>query len=244
MAEIIVTLTPIDSGNWEVPSGVTLLKIIRGWGSGANGGGGGDTGGLNPLGGDGGGGGAYAEINNLVVNPGDSIAVFIDPSNGEAATTAEYPGGNVVLIADSAFQSQNGTTAASLGTIKRRGGAGAVNTLAQSGSGGGGGAGTTGFGQNGGAATIGPPSIPGARGAGGTGSPAGGNGGTGGDSLSDGEAGFSPAGGGGGGSQFSRGGVGADGMLQIIYDEPVTGGTPPIVSGNSLSFLRRLNDAR
>jgi hypothetical protein len=207
-----VTLTPSSSSPWNVPAGVTSVRI-QCWGEGGNGGGGG-TGG--PSGG-GGGGGEYAEETTLAVPSGGTAAFTI--GGGGTGTDTSFTGSSATVTAHHGGNASSSTAGAagtgSANGIHHDGGAGAAGQafIPKGGSGGGSSGGTAAAGANGTAGSAG------TGGAGGTAPSGGGNGGAGGNSGASGTAGSAPggAGGGGGSSTSTTGGAGAAGQITLTY---------------------------
>ncbi len=237
------------SETWQVPNNVLNNNItVRVWGGGGAGAGrtnNGRTGG--------GGGGAFAS-SNIVVTPGENLRISVGDSvaggtgngangiqsnvswqNNTVAVRAAGGNGGTTTAGGS-----GGTVANSLGTIRYAGGNGAF-TSSGNGGGGGGGAGTTGAGASATSST------------GGIGNSLYGGNGSNGAGNANAPSGFIYGGGGGGVSRTSgsrSGGAGAQGFVQIIYQE-IPDTTPPtynsvsidnIYSGEQTTFSIRVSD--
>ncbi len=230
------TITTTDAGTFTVPANVTEL-LVEAWG----GGGSGAASGTN-NGGGAGGGGAYARLNALSVNPGDSINYFVgagggapgagNPGNpgqaswfGNTSTLIAQPGGGggVGGITNGGAGGNAGTSIGNQTYAGGAGGAGATGGPPSERAGGGGG-GSAFDNAAGGAGQAGARNAPGN---GGTGQGNGGNGGQ--KAVIAGQGGFIP-GGGGGGCGGAGAGLGARGEIVITYTIPSlvgTSGPPP-----------------
>lgn len=228
------TWSVVGTYTWTAPANVTEI-VVRLWGGG--GGGGGTLKNTTSKGG-GGAGGQYVQkvvsvIPNttytVVAGAGGTANVGNGTTGGDstfAATTAVAKGGG----GGQGFPNNGkpghlalgglGSTAGGVGDIVYRGGNGSDGTTDATGGAGGGGAGTTGDGGNAAGNTAGS----------GT-SLNGGSGGQGLASQGDGNAGNVAGGGGGGGYATSRpnstGGIGADGRVEITYNQTITFGALP-----------------
>jgi len=208
-----------SNGTWNVPLGVTSVKI-EAWG----GGGGGAIGNIFSSSGNGGGGGAYI-TQTLQVNAGETYFITVGTggsgnaeviqSNKDGKTSSfTGPAGN--LTANGGLGGTLTSGAGNGGTGDYNGGKGGSAASGYSGAGGGA-AGNAGNGGNGGTSTAG---------ASGIGSPnaspyIGGTGGVGRNTSGVGNAGNIPGGGGSGGkgtsSQTRAGGTGARGQVLITF---------------------------
>lgn len=168
----------------------------------------------------GGAGGAYARITNLALTPGATVQFHIGQPGSAAATVDTWFNGASVAAASvgakGAIGSARGLASASIGTLKRSGGAAGTSVFNHQGGGGGAG-GPSGDGASGGSASTQYGAGGGAADGGAAGSPSGANnGGNGGASAhaAGGAGGLSslnePATHGGNGSQGSGGGGGGD----------------------------------
>lgn len=230
------TITSTGAGTFTVPTGVTELTV-EAWG----GGGSGAASGTNDGGGAGG-GGAYARLDALPVNAGDSINYFVGA--GGALPGAGNPGNTGQaswFVNTSTLLAQPGV-GGGIGTISASGAGGsAVTSIGdQTYAGGAGGSGVTGGppnsragGGGGGSAfsnAAGGAGQNGARNNPGDGGIGEGNGGDGGQSGTIQAQGGSTPGGGGGGCGGAGAGAGAGGELVITYTIPSlvgTSGPPP-----------------
>ena len=226
-----ITQTFSSNGTFNVPAGITKVKV-EAWG----GGGGGGTAVAASLGGGGGGGGAYS-MANLNVVPMSSPAVTVGQGGtsgiggGDSwfntSVTMLAKGGDPGLSTSSCCSNASGGQASfGIGDIKFSGGNGGRGTTASGGKGGGGGAsaGTSNNGQNGqnGVNVNGGPG-----GSPGIGTNSGGSGGYGADMAGVGVVyvGTIPGGGGGGGlgsSPLANGSSGANGKLIVTYTQPTS----------------------
>ncbi|PSK90054.1 beta strand repeat-containing protein [Taibaiella chishuiensis] len=208
-----VTRTFTSGGTFDVPTGVTSIKV-EAWGAGGGGG--------NVNGRDGGGGGGAYAVKTFTVTPGASYNVVIGtggvPGNSGTSTTF---GANVVVAAGGASGQANrsggqgGQASASTGDVTHSGGNGGSAGNNSTGGGGGGSALTSG---NGGTGNPGANGSPNFGGSGGTGT---GNGGDGGSTNSfDADNGGNPGGGGGGGGTNTNSGNGARGEVRVTYTCP------------------------
>jgi hypothetical protein len=223
-------ITAAGAGTYNVPVGITKVKV-EAWGAGG-GGGGADSNTTENRAGGGGGGGAYQLGASVTVTSGATVNYTVG-AGGTAGTlsTNGGDGGNTVFSSAAPVTGNGGSGGVSgvgtggsvtgsggnKGTGTHNGGDGADapgGSTATSAGGGGGGAGSTANGVSGSNANFG---------AGGTGG--GGQGGQGaGGGAGNGNPGVAPGGGGGGGwdnqGNIDRtGGVGGDGQLIITYTQ-------------------------
>jgi hypothetical protein len=229
--------TAPSSGTYEIPAGVTAIRIEC-WGGGGAGGGAGGS--LNVTG-RGGGGGAYARLNTLAVTPGQTLALTVgnggagasnaNGGNGENSSVT-YNSVTVVLAAGGAGGTRatgnnggstaGGSSSVSVGDVAFDGGNGGGGGFG-GGGGGGGSAGNSGAGGIGGTGSA--IEAGGTGGFGGAGGNiGGGDGGNGGSQPStNGFPGSAPGGGGGGAKSIAdnstnrTGGAGATGRVVLTY---------------------------
>jgi len=189
------------SGSFQVPAGVTRLRVR------AIGGGGGGGGNTTQGGGGGGGGGGYAE-GVFAVGPGQVLAVTVGAGGAAGANNSGSAAGN---------NGGGGGASGFGGLLSASGGSGGAGSLAggqgDSGPGGGGSGGQVNM--TGGAGNAG--FSGGATGFGGVGGAAAGGGGGGGASSGLPSAGASPGGGGAGGGGDNAGAPGAAGAVIVEY---------------------------
>lgn len=224
-ATTTVTITATTTTSWTVPTdwnnSQNSVKVIGG-------GGGGWTTAAGGGGNGGGGGGAYAESNNLVLTPDDSITIQVgDMGAPSASGTDSWFNGSTCLLATACARAGGGATSATgalgggagggdtsnYGTSTFAGGNGGTgNSAADTAGGGGGAGGPFGVGANGGNGDTSTGGDDGGGGGGGngggsTGSNGGTAGGAGGDSCGSACGGAAGDGGNGGVN-----GAGADGV--------------------------------
>ncbi|MCH6232820.1 MBG domain-containing protein [Cognataquiflexum rubidum] len=217
--EISETITTVGNDSFNVPAGVTFLRV-EAWGGGGRG-----STRTSSGGGGGGGGGAYSS-SVLSVTSGSSISYSVGAgSNSTSAggdswfvntTTLLAKGGNSVAN-NTTNGTSGGQSSEGSGDIRFSGGNGANSTTTRGG-GGGSSAGSSQIGNNGSGRTGG--SAPTDGGAGGT-APDNGN--------QNGVAGGFPGGGGSGSARTSStrtGGSGANGQIRISYQAFLTVSSP------------------
>ncbi|MCH6199884.1 T9SS type A sorting domain-containing protein [Aquiflexum sp. LQ15W] len=231
--EISETITTVGNGTYNVPAGVTSLRI-QAWGGGGRGGSATSNGGMG-----GGGGGAYAS-SVLTVTPSSSIPYFV----GSGGSGTNTNGGRTT------FGPPSGQTASISNNVQAAGGIGVLNNTSQGGAGGGaqnnpsvgqitqlGGSGATGVssgpstrgGGGGSSAGINASGVNGSGVTGGTAPEGGGNGGSAGGRGSNGGGGSPPGGGGAGASRNGTntlGGNGGNGQIRISYQASLTVSSP------------------
>lgn len=247
--EISETITSAGDITYNVPTGVTSLRV-EAWG-----GGGGGFNGDNSGGGKGGGGGGYAS--SVINNPLGFYEITVGTGGEENSNGTSSIFGSNLVVAAGGFGGASSTNiggaggTSNIGQITSNGGAGG-NGVNGSGNndqgGGGGGAGgpngngvngssaTTSFGGNGGSgnANLGGSGGNGgnsAGGANGSDSDLGGGGGGGGDNGTTGGNGGFPGGGGGGGE--NGGGKGGNGQIRISYQAFLTITNPNDINAGS-----------
>lgn len=220
-SQIQQTFSTPGSYSWTCPVNVSEITV-QCWGGGGNG-----TNAYNWGGGIGGGGGAYAS-KKVYVTPGTVYFIQVG-GNGQSSwfnSINSEPTSNNMIYADfgkSGFSLNSGKASLSFGDIKYSGGNG-VNTGNGNYPGGGGSS-----------ASYSGDGVSGNFTSGGIAGPGGGNGGNGNSfTYQSGYPGQFPGGGGGGGVQ--SGGVGANGLVKIIYYTNCTGiPTVPIITSSNLS---------
>jgi hypothetical protein len=205
--------------SWTVPPGVGTVLDIFAWGSGGDAGASGVS-----LGGGGGGGGAFASTGQLSVVQGTTYAIAVDGHGSGGQSSVTNPGGSVIASAGSGQSGAVNIGGASgqgnVGAVIENGGNGSDSTgLAGAGGGGGGAAGNADTGSDGAGFSGGP-------GGGSVGLGGFGTGGTGGDgsqsAAGNGNDGGTPGAGGGGGHQGGNPGLGADGLVLVLYLPPLS----------------------
>lgn len=192
------------SATWTATATSVQAECVGGGEAGQNGLG------IGLSGGNGSAGGGYGKTVSITCILGNNYTVNVGvggASNGAVGDASYFSDPGIVKGIGGGVDDVN------VGDVTHNGGGGSSGDLA-GGGGGAGGAGSTGSGA---AGNAGAPGSDGAGGAGGTGTLVIGGPGGGGGALSDGSSGTQPGGGGGGGGPVNLGGVGADGIVVLIY---------------------------
>lgn len=144
------SFTTVGTTNWTVPAGVNMISVICvGGGAGGSG-----TETLNVTSGSGGGSGAVAYSNNIIVIPGETLAVTVGYAGtrsvsgsfaGAAGSSFVQRGSTNLVLARGANGRAGGASVFSVGDVVANGGAGAFRSSAGSGTPGSGGGGTPGY---------------------------------------------------------------------------------------------------